>query len=224
MMACGNCKSVNEFSKNQARNRFGHQKCKSCVENRDPLNMSALNDEIGKLVPPRLPKSPRPSQRWGSRTRKPRRRRASWPNPKPLTKRTSAFTTMRPKMRWSTPATSSATNSAAAPASPPISSLRRCPSSSPSLSAPLARSSTRTRPAFSLSPNKERGYTHFKCGLCNSTWGLSRGGRSLGHFCRTPTCANHINDVPIYPFVIKPFKKNHKIRAKQKQANRAAAF
>ncbi|GMH72966.1 hypothetical protein TrLO_g14105 [Triparma laevis f. longispina] len=51
----------------------------------------------------------------------------------------------------------------------------------------------------------------------------SRGGRGLGHFCRTPTCANQINDVPIYPFTIRLFKRNHK-SSKTRQANRAAVF
>ena len=228
--ACGDRKSVGEFTNTQARNRFGSQKCKACVDAiRDPLDMGALTDEISKLVEPTTTEVTEAFSKIKiddvDGKKKTKKKKKKKDEPQILTEANLDVHNEEAEETLINSGDLQRRQFCCGTCVPPNIFFKKVPRYKPVVKCPECKKTNRNVPRLQPVPrNKERGYAHFKCGLCNSTWGSSRGGRSLGNYCRTPNCANQINDVPIYPMTIMPFKKNHKSTSRHKQAKRSAAF
>ncbi|GMI42396.1 hypothetical protein TrCOL_g11593 [Triparma columacea] len=225
--SCGDRKSVSEFSKNQARSRrFGSQKCQGCIEK---YNVAALNEDFVKITIEDTAggggKAKRKKKAKKKKKKEVEQEEESEAEPQTLTEANLDVHNDEIEYTFVNSGELQRRQFCCGKCVPPNVFFKKVPKYKPVVKCPECKKFDKNTPRLEAVPiHKERGYAHFKCGLCNATWGSSRGGRSLGNFCMTPTCPNKINDVPIYPITIKPFKKNHKRSSKQKQAERAAIF
>jgi uncharacterized membrane protein YgcG len=70
--------------------------------------------------------------------------------------------------------------------------------------------------------SQEKGFGRFRCDKCPEKWSSSRACATVGMYCANISCQNHIDDVPVYPFRIEPWKKGGFKSASEKRKEAAA--